>query len=328
MVKKDISKFEIIENDLQFVFNGLNNPGNKTFSIINNGSIPIKWNVQSLNGFSIKSIQPPLALPGESSIVTVYYNGPIDISSENYLLVNDSCYNQDSILLNVVSAGNGLAILSLPQMETRKIGEIFEYPITLSNSIKLDEAGVTSISGQLFFNHTLMRPTKLNSRIVNDVRIIPFELNNLEKGSVYNIEMEALWGNDSCAVISMDSLIANGNTTEIEIDQVIGIFCVSDLCYEGGVRLIDLSTELSASLILVDNSSELLNIELNLIEKGLTNISIIDFNGRQIKNLLNEEMSLGFNNILSNISDIANGVYMIKIVTPSITIYKKLFIFR
>lgn len=328
MVKKDISKFEIIENDLQFVFNGLNNPGNKTFSIINNGSIPIKWNVQSLNGFSIKSIQPPLALPGESSIVTVYYNGPIDISSENYLLVNDSCYNQDSILLNVVSAGNGLAILSLPQMETRKIGEIFEYPITLSNSFKLDEAGVTSISGQLFFNHTLMRPTKLNSRIVNDVRIIPFELNNLEKGSVYNIEMEALWGNDSCAVISMDSLIANGNTTEIEIDQVIGIFCVSDLCYEGGVRLIDLSTELSASLILVDNSSELLNIELNLIEKGLTNISIIDFNGRQIKNLLNEEMSLGFNNILSNISDIANGVYMIKIVTPSITIYKKLFIVR
>ncbi len=327
-VKKDISRFEIIENDVQFIFNGITNPGNKTFNIMNQGSIPIRWNIQPLNGFNILSVVPTLALPGESSVVTVYYNGPDDVSSENILFVNDSCLNKDSILFNVVSASNGIAVLSLPQKESRKIGERFNYPITLSNSNKLGEAGVTSISGQLFFNHSLMRPTQLKSRILNGIRIIPFEIINLEKGSVLNIEMEALWGNDSCASIAMDSLTANGNTTDIEIDQELGIFCVSDLCYEGGVRLIDLSVELSASVKLNNNYSDELNIELNLIEKGLTEINIIDFNGREVMNILNEEMPLGYNSINRNISNISNGIYMIKIKTPSINIYKKLIVVR
>ncbi|MFA7325541.1 MAG: choice-of-anchor D domain-containing protein [Candidatus Kapaibacterium sp.] len=327
-IKKDISNFEIIEDDVQFVFNGLNNPGNKTFNIKNTGSVSIRWNIQPLPGFNLVSIDPLVAQPGQSSVITVNYSGPNDISSENILIVNDSCMNQDSIIFNVVSAGNGIAVLSLPQRESRKIGEVFNYPITLSNSNKLDEAGVTTISGQLFFNHSLMRPTKLKSRIDNGVRIIPFEISNLDKGAILNIEMEALWGDDSCAVVAMDSLSANGNTTDIEIDQEIGLFCVSDLCYEGGVRLIDLSVELSATVKIIDNNSNELNIELNLIEKGLTEIKILDFNGRNVMNLLSDEIPLGYNNLSRNISNISNGVYMIEVITPSITIYRKLIIVR
>lgn len=327
-VKKDISSFNIIENDIQFIFNGLTNPGNKTFTITNTGTIPIRWNFKPLSGFSILSIVPSVAPPGKSSEVTVYYNGANDVSSEYYLFISDSCSNQDSILFNVVSAGNGIARLSLPKIESRKIGEIFNYSITLSNSNKLDEAGVTSISGQLFFNHSLMRPTRLISRIVNGIRIIPFEITNLDKGSILNIEMEALWGNDSCASVAMDSLKANGNTTDISIDQEIGVFCVSDLCYEGGVRLIDLSVELSATVKNINNSSDDLNIELNLIEKGVTEINILDFNGRILDNIVSENMPLGYNSLVKNIRGISNGVYMIEIKTPSIIIYKKLIIVR
>ena len=328
-VKKDISSFDIIEKDIQFVFNGLNNPGNKAFTITNTGSIPIRWNFKPLVGFSVLSIIPNVAQPGQSSEVTVYYNGPNDISSENYLFAIDSCSNQDSILFKVISAGNGTALLILPIKESRKIGERFNYPITLTNSNKLEEAGVTSISGQLFFNHSLMRPTQLVSRIVNGYRIIPFEITNLEKGSVLNIEMEALWGNDSCTSVAMDSLKANGNTTDIEIGQEIGIFCVSNLCYEGGVRLIDLSVELSASVKYINNNiTDELNIELNIIEKGITEINIYDFNSRKIKVVSNVEIPLGVNNLRNNISDISDGIYMVEIKTPSISIYRKLIIVR
>ncbi|PKL81200.1 MAG: hypothetical protein CVV25_00200 [Ignavibacteriae bacterium HGW-Ignavibacteriae-4] len=327
-VKKDISNFEVVEDDVQFVFNGLNNPGNQTFNIKNTGSVPIRWNLQPLPGFNIISIIPLVAQPGQSSTITVYYNGPNDISSERILFVNDSCLNQDSILFNVVSAGNGIALLSLPLRESRKIGERFDYPITLTNSNKLDEAGVTSISGQLFFNHSLMRPTLLNSEIVNGFRIVPFEITNLEKGAVLNIEMEALWGDDSCTVVNMDSLVANGNTTEIEINYGLGLFCVSNLCYEGGARLIDLSVELSAAVKFIDKNSDELKLELNLIEKGKTEIKILDFNGRIVMNLYNEEIPLGYNSLTRNISNLSNGVYMIEITTPSITIYKKLIIVR
>lgn len=326
-VQKDMSNFEIIEDDIQFIFNGLNNPGNKIFNIRNNGTIPIRWNFQQLNGF-VLSVVPTIAQPGQTSEVTVYYNGAADISNQYYLVVNDSCLNQDSILFNVVSAGNGIAELSLPNYEIRKIGERFNYPITLTNSNKLDEAGVTSISGQLFFNHTLMRPTMIDSRIVNENRIVPFEITNLEKGAVLNIEMEALWGNDSCASVAMDSLIANGNTTDINIDQVIGIFCVSDLCYEGGVRLLDLDMELSASLNYSRINSSELSIDLNLIEKGITEVNILDFNGRILDEISKKEMPVGANKINSNISNLSNGIYLIEIKTPSISIYKKLIIVR
>jgi uncharacterized protein YegL len=327
-VQKDISSFEIVENDIQFIFNGLNNPGNKIFNINNNGSVPIRWNIQPVTGFAILSVVPTVAQPGQSSEVTVYYNGAVDISDQFYLVVNDSCDNQDSILFNVVSAGNGIVELSLPNYEIRKIGERFNYPITLTNSNKLEEAGVTSISGQLFFNHTLMRPTQKESRIVNENRIVPFEITNLEKGAVLNIEMEALWGNDSCASVAMDSLIANGNTTDINIDQVIGLFCVSDLCYEGGVRLLDLDIELSASVNYNSLNPEELNIELNLIEKGITELNLLDFNGRVIAEISNKELPVGINILNRNISDISNGIYLIKIKTPSISIYKKLIIVR
>ncbi len=327
-VIKDVSSFNIIEEEIQFIFNGLNNPGNKSFTITNTGSVPIRWILKPLNGFSILSVVPTVAQPGKSSEVTVYYNGPNDESSENYLFVNDSCSNQDSILFNVVSAGNGIAVLSLPQKESREIGERFNYPITISSSNKLEEAGVTSISGQLFFNHTLMRPTQLESRIVNDTRIIPFELMDIRKGSVLNIEMEALWGNDSCTVVAMDSLKAEGNTTEIEIDQEIGLFCVSDLCYEGGARLIDLSVELRASVKYINSISDELNIELNLIEKGITEINLLDFNGKRIENISTEVLPLGYNSLKRNMTNISNGVYMIEIKTPSISIYKKLVIVR
>lgn len=328
-VRKDISDFDIIENDIQFIYNGLNNPGNKAFTITNTGTIPIRWNFKPLAGFSVLSVIPNVAQPGQSSEVTIYYNGPNDISSENYLFANDSCSNQDSILFKVVTAGNGTALLSIPRKESRKIGERFNYPITLTNSNKLEEAGVTSISGQLIFNHSLMRPTQLNSRIENGFRIIPFEIAKLDKGSVLNIEMEALWGNDSCTSVAMDSLKANGNTTDIVIGQEVGVFCVNDLCYEGGVRLIDLSVELSATVKYINNNiTDELNIELNIIEKGITEISIFDFNGRKIKVLLNQEIPIGINNLRSNISDISEGIYMVEIKTPSIIIYKKLIFVR
>lgn len=327
-VVKDVSNFNIVEGNVQFVFNGLNNPGNKTFNIKNTGSVPIRWSLQPLPRFNIISIIPLVAQPGQSSVVTVYYNGPNDITSDNILFVNDSCLNQDSIIFNVISSGNGSAVLTLPIRVSKKIGETFNYPITLTNSNKLVEAGVTSISGQLVFNHSLMRPTVSKSIIANGNRIIAFEITDFAQGSVLNIEMQALWGDDSCTVVSMDSIIANGNTTDIDINPGIGLFCVTDLCYEGGVRLLDLSVELNATVKFVDNSSDELNIELNLIEKGITEIKILDFNGRNIMKLANEDIPLGYNSLIRNVSGISNGVYMIEIKTPSITIYKKLIIVR
>lgn len=327
-VRLEKSDFDIIEEDIQFIYSGLNNPGNKTFRIRNNGTIPIRWRVNPISNFSIISIIPQIANPNESSTVTIYYNGPNDISSENLLFVSDSCMNQDSIILNVISSGNGFAKLSLPNIERRKIGEIFNYTITLTSSNKLKESGVTSITGQLIFNHSLMRPTKNDSRIIDTERIIPFEISNLDQGSTYSIEMEALWGNDSCTTVSLDSLTAKGNTTEINLDQEIGVFCVSDLCYEGGVRLLDLSKELSISVKANNNISNQLDIELNTIETGSTEINIYDFNARKITEVLKKDLPVGKNLISKDISEIPNGVYLIEIKTSSVITYEKLIIIR
>ena len=173
-----------------------------------------------------------------------------------------------------------------------------------------------------------MRPTKNDSRIIDTERIIPFEISNLDQGSTYSIEMEALWGNDSCTTVSLDSLTAKGNTTEINLDQEIGVFCVSDLCYEGGVRLLDLSKELSISVKVNNNITNQLDIELNTIETGSTEINVYDFNARKITEVLKKDLPVGKNLISKDISEIPNGVYLIEIKTSSVLTYEKLIIIR
>ena len=125
-------------------------------------------------------------------------------------------------------------------------------------------------------------PNRVSSTIVNGNRVVPFEITDLQTGSITSIEMKTLWGNDSCSVVSINELVANGNTTTINLEQEIGSICISDLCYEGGIRLLDLSVELGANLKINNNSNKSLDLELTLIENGLTSISIIDLHGKTI----------------------------------------------
>lgn len=327
VVRKENSSFNIIDNNLDFIFIGFNNPGNQTFEIENTGTIPIRWKFLSQPNFGIVSITPPIAKPREKSEVILLYTGPDDISSNELLFSTDSCGNLDSILLNVVASNTANATIVLSK-EKRKIGEKFNFPITIKNATKLKDAGVTSITGNLIFNHSLMIPTKVNNTIINQNRIVPFEILDLETGSFINIEMEALWGDDSCSVISINNLKANGNTTKIDLIQEVGEICISDLCYEGGVRLIDLSVELGANVQVSKNQVNTLEISLNLIENGSTKIDIMDINGREIKSIVNQLFDSGSKNITTNISDISDGIYLVRIETPSITITKKLIIIR
>lgn len=326
-VIKDISKFEVIEDKIDFIFVGLNNPGNKKFTIKNSGTIPIRWNLTPLSNFNIVSIIPPVAPPNTNSEVTISYTGPDDLSNEYTLFVSDSCENLDSISLNVVTANKGTALLKLAN-EKRKIGEKFNFLITLLNASKLEEAGVTSIRGNLIFNHSLMIPTTKNSTINNGIRSVPFEIKNLIKGTELPIEMEVLWGDDSCSTVSISNLQAMGNTTEIDLNQIPGSICVSDLCYEGGVRLIDLSKKLNASLKYNPSINNKLEIKLDLIEQGKTSINLYDVSGRIIKNIASENMNSGLKLINVDLSEIQNGLYFIEIDTPSIKLYRKLFVVR
>lgn len=326
-VIKEISEFEIIDNNLEFQFIGLTNPGSKTFSISNNGSLPIRWNLLPINNFDIISVMPPVAKPGEVSVVTLIYIGPNDLSSSSNLFVSDSCSNLDSISLNVITSSNAGATVKLAN-EKRKIGEIFNYQLELNNASKLEDAGVTSITGELVFNHSLMIPTNSNSSINNKSRMVPFEIFDLTSSSITNIEMQALWGNDSCSVVTISNLRANGNTTNINLELELGEICISDLCYEGGVRLINLSVELGADIKVNNNSNNSLEIDLNLIERGETQIGMINMNGINVKSNNYSNLNIGDNHITTDISHISDGIYFIVIETPSITIIKKLIIIR
>lgn len=324
-VVKDISDFNIIEDSLDFIFVGLNNPGSKTFRIKNDGTVPIKWNFSNIPDFNIISIIPQIALPGVTSEVTLLYSGPSTTKTIS-LFVSDSCGNLDSIFLNVVSANDGFAILKLDN-ERRRIGEIFNYDIQLTNTSKLKTAGVTSIKGELVFNHSLMIPININNTITNGIRYVPFEITDLTQGSIYSIQMEALWGDDSCTTVSVSNLQATGNTTNIDFNQIPGSLCISDLCYEGGVRLLDLSQEISFGLkSKVTDGGGLLELKLSLIENGLTTINLYDINGRKIKEIVSKKMQAGTQTFMADLSNITNGPYFIEVVTPTLRTYNKLLI--
>jgi len=322
---KEISKFNIIENEVTFSYLNNNQPNTKTVRVVNEGTVPIRWDVQIDNDFNIYDVEPQVAQPGDTSIITFVHVGSSEISNTFDLTVTDSCENKITIDINVLGIGSEQISVSIKD-ERRKIGE--KFPLTLSLISSADFENSEKLKGNLIFNRTLISPKEKIGSTNGGLRVIPFEIINPKNNQIYTIMMEALWGNDSCTTIEISDLILENSTSNIEFSSKNGNLCIDDLCNAAGTRLLKVDFENQNNITINKYNDLELAISVNTIEKGEATLSIYNYMGTKLYQKSISNIDNIKDQILIDISRISSGNYYIQLETYSQIINKKLLIIK
>jgi WD40 repeat protein len=116
-------------------------------------------------------------------------------------------------------------------------------------------------------------------------------------------------------IVDFDFLDASGNPVNYDFEMQNGSFKTLGICYEGGIRLINSTTPVPLLTVSPNPSDGKVEIEVNLIEDGVSSLKIYNSAG-----FLIEEMgfsSSGSRTIELDTKRYSNGLYFITIETPT-----------
>ncbi|MBM2815524.1 MAG: yiaD [Ignavibacteria bacterium] len=132
--------FEFSSDTLDFGESDATSNLTATFSIINNGTLPVKWELKSISPeFRIDSIIPPGAI--EKGGKSVIYSSFSSVNAGKYyytLTMTDSCKNKDSIVLKA---------FVIPKQSFLDCAPVLAFPFRLCNFIKTDTVFIISNTG-------------------------------------------------------------------------------------------------------------------------------------------------------------------------------------
>lgn len=137
---------------------------------------------------------------------------------------------------------------------------------------------------------------------------------SLTSGLLVDLPFEVLWGDTACTTVRLDSLRWDDGTATI-LGQDVCELC-AELCYEGGARLFRSDGALSLT-VRPNPFNAATVIEFEVIEAGLTDITIHDVMGRRISTLLHEDVAPGRYVLRYDASALASGSYLCVLRTPS-----------
>ena len=101
---------------------------------------------------------------------------------------------------------------------------------------------------------------------------------------------------------------------------------IKNICKEGGVRLIDTDGRFELTQNYPNPANNSTTIEIETIEKGLTQFYLMDSQGLKVKEFINSEIPAGRYEIQLDLKGIPNGVYFYILETPNMKDTKKIII--
>ena len=238
----------------------------------------------------------------------------------NYSVIitdNNGCISQASQIYNFTESDFGLPTIIVGSGAS-KAGEFVRIPIFMSNIKNLLNTGIDTISAKLYFNPSLLKALNYNQTTENNKSAF-IELNELNVSKLNNdtlaiVEFISGLGNSETSdLIIKDVTFANGNADLLIIN---GLFRLTDICYQGGARLINPS---GISNIISVSPNPVLDkaiVKINLIESGISRIYIFDTMGRIIKEIAFSNQ-LGTSDIELDLSNISNGTYILLLKTAT-----------
>lgn len=205
------------------------------------------------------------------------------------------------------------------------IGSIVSVPLAISTIKTGNTFSNEIVKGFMKFNETILAPIQNTPKgvVINGDRIIPFEFPlRANVGNDFSYKFLVGLGNDSMSTVSFENVTIENSTAEIEISSCAVL--VTDLCHDGGTRLIKSKSTSGIVSLNFNSSSHSIDIIFSTIEDGST-ISLITLLGSEI---VKKDVQIQDSFLQIPIENFANGIYYVVLSSPTIVLSKPIIISR
>lgn len=186
---------------------------------------------------------------------------------------------------------------------------------------KISNLGIVeSISGfkiLLSYNKSILEPLFSFDIVedVGDIRTIELEVmlqnreNLLNQNAILSeLNFRVALGKATFSELNIKSITPIGEG-KIVLNWTNGIYNIIDICKEGGERLIDTHGKFELAQNYPNPVTLNSTIQFEIIEKGHTDLYIIDANGNKVKEIVNDNIPVGRYELNLDFTDLPNGTY-------------------
>lgn len=218
-----------------------------------------------------------------------------------------------------------IAQVVLPERTYANTGDTVLLPLLLKDATGLSD-GVHRYRTVIRFNKTLLAPLAplpKGVEVVNDRVIEITDTSSLHSSGVLReLPFLAGLGNDSCTDVTIDLFEYQNENVSVLTES--GVFCLGNLCYQGGTRLIDPNAKISLSQSFPNPTPGIAVIRFDLLESGATELYITNSIGEVVKQVLKEDLTAGSYSRNVNLRALPTGKYFYVLQTPSQRLIKTL----
>ncbi len=215
------------------------------------------------------------------------------------------------------------------------VNETIQTPIYVA---KISSLGVVeTISGfniKLTYNKSILEPLFpfTVSKITGDMKTIEFDAMIEEREKLIepnytfkNLEFKVALGKEKSSPLRIETITPIGEG-KIVLNWNSSNVNVSNICSEGGDRLIDTEGKFELSQNYPNPANTKTKVEIEVIEKGKTYFYLMDSQANIVKEYINKEIPAGRYEIELNLEGIPNGVYFYILETENMKESKKIII--
>ena len=278
---------------------------------------------------------------------------PIDVNEDNQIVatvvfnvLHSETKNECDLTFSSTSSDNGKisfvetggkftylrsqAIIAAPEEIIASAGDYIEFELFLKNTVNVVPAIHKSISAELKFDATLLKPVGntptgyVDSEGMRIIQLSDISLSEwVENNPVESFSFRAMLGRKA-----ETELIIHNATAEngfIKFDTSGGKFILTDICIEGdNPRFIDPWGNTTTIRVLPNPVNETSDLIIDLLEEGQTEIFVTDILGNRIKTLFKGHTDSKGMEFQLHSSEYSTGSYIIIMKTPG-DIYSRVF---
>jgi|GEM_PF-348411 len=211
-----------------------------------------------------------------------------------------------------------------------KTGDVIFIPIYLKNANNVQLTGTTGYTFDLIFNYTLLDPLDYpDSPVIEGKRVVSLNVpkDPDKNGVVTNVRCRVCLGNSDETDLEISNYKSKGGVVAIRKHD--GKLIITDICREGGKRLINPDGKVEIYSIVPNPTGSELEIIFETFEKGGSDLILVNNIGKEVLNLYESNYEeYGKKSIIVDVSQLSTGVYFIILKTPTIVKSKVLMIVR
>lgn len=214
--------------------------------------------------------------------------------------------------------GVAFAEIGVPDTIFVKVGELFDLPASIVRSDNLNRVGAYDYKAYFRFNKSTILPRSDYETITetdSEFDMIVAGTRGDSVGLLTNLEFLAVWGDEECSEIFLDSLVFE--EWEVEVDPVYAVMCLTDLCRAGGNRLYLDGESFSLSEVKPNPVSGIARIDFSASEVGFLSLEIRSVSGRKVADLFAEDVEPGEYFVEFDAAKFPSGVYSVILRGPT-----------